>query len=262
MPRCFVIQPFDNGPYDKRYRDVLKPAIIDAGLEPYRVDEDAGTSVIIDDIEKGIQASDICLADITPDNPNIWYEVGYARANGKAVVLICAESRPTEFPFDVRHRTIVSYSLESASDFAKLHQDVTARLKALVEKAERLQTVESLSPVKDTEGLSSYEIAGLVAITENSLTPDAAVMPDNVKSDLERAGYTAMAISLSLKSLARKKMIAFDTESDAYGYSYQVCRITEGGVDWLIQHRDQFRMRREEAAQPAEPQVSDEDIPF
>jgi hypothetical protein len=41
MPRCFVIQPFDDGgPYDKRYKDVLLPAIKDADLEPYRIDED------------------------------------------------------------------------------------------------------------------------------------------------------------------------------------------------------------------------------
>jgi hypothetical protein len=38
MPRCFVIQPFDDGgPYDKRYKDVLFPAINDAGLEPSRL---------------------------------------------------------------------------------------------------------------------------------------------------------------------------------------------------------------------------------
>jgi hypothetical protein len=53
MPNCFVIQPFDKGgPYDKRYRDVLKPAIEDAELTPYRVDEDPGTTVLIEDIEK------------------------------------------------------------------------------------------------------------------------------------------------------------------------------------------------------------------
>ena len=27
MPTCFVIQPFDKGPFDKRYDDVLDPAI-------------------------------------------------------------------------------------------------------------------------------------------------------------------------------------------------------------------------------------------
>ena len=36
MPRCFMIQPFDGGQYDKRYEDVFEPAIRAAGLEPYR----------------------------------------------------------------------------------------------------------------------------------------------------------------------------------------------------------------------------------
>jgi nucleoside 2-deoxyribosyltransferase len=93
MPRCFVIQPFDDGgPYDKRYWDILAPAIKDADLEPYRVDEDRSVSVPIDDIEKNIEASEICLADITLDNANIWYEVGYAFANDKPVVMVCGNA--------------------------------------------------------------------------------------------------------------------------------------------------------------------------
>ena len=30
MERCFVIQPFDNDKFDKRFKDVYSPAIIDA----------------------------------------------------------------------------------------------------------------------------------------------------------------------------------------------------------------------------------------
>lgn len=40
MNRCFVIQPFDKGKFDKRFDDVLAPAIAAAGLEAYRVDRD------------------------------------------------------------------------------------------------------------------------------------------------------------------------------------------------------------------------------
>jgi hypothetical protein len=35
MKKCFVIQPFEKK-FDKRYEDVYKVAIIDAGYEPYR----------------------------------------------------------------------------------------------------------------------------------------------------------------------------------------------------------------------------------
>lgn len=120
MPRCFVIQSFDKGAYHKRYRDVLAPAIEQAGFEPYRVDEDPGSTVVIEDIEKGIRESAVCLADITLDNPNIWYEVGFALANGKPVVLICKDPRPSAFPFDIQHRQVIQYSVDSPRDFTDL----------------------------------------------------------------------------------------------------------------------------------------------
>jgi hypothetical protein len=155
MPTCFVIQPFDKGgSYDKRYRGVLVPAIIDAGLEPYRVDEDPTTTILIDDIEKGIREAEVCLADITTNNPNIWYEVGFALANGKAVVMICFDPRPEPFPFDIRHRHIIPYTLHSPSDFENLRSEIVTRLKAQAKKAEKLQTVAAMSEIQNTAGLS------------------------------------------------------------------------------------------------------------
>ena len=40
MNKCFVIQPFDNDKYDKRFVDIFKPAIEKSGLEAYRIDKD------------------------------------------------------------------------------------------------------------------------------------------------------------------------------------------------------------------------------
>jgi hypothetical protein len=249
MPQCFVIQPFDKGPYDKRYRDVLAPAIKGAGLDPYRVDEDPSTTIPIDDIEKGIRDSDICLADITTDNPNVWYEVGYALANGRPVVLICAEKRPTKPPFDIQHRQIIFYSQDSPSDFEKLGTEVTSRLEAQLQKAEAMQTLASISPVKGPEGLSSYEIAALISITENRLTPDSVVTPGEIERDMRKAGYTKVAMSLSLESLKRKQMIEFDSREDDFGNTYSVIKLCERGLDWLLENKDRFKL-------------STDDIPF
>ncbi|MFZ3591327.1 hypothetical protein ACOI1C_19380, partial [Bacillus sp. DJP31] len=102
---CFVMQPFDKGRFDKRYEEVFAPAIRSCDLEPYRVDRDPGVVIPIDDIEKGIRNSRICLAEITLDNPNVWFELGYAIACGKDVILVCSteRNRNNPFPFDVRH---------------------------------------------------------------------------------------------------------------------------------------------------------------
>lgn len=55
MGTCFVMQPFDGGTFDKRYEDIFAPAIIKAGLEPYRVDRDPESIIPIQDIENGIK---------------------------------------------------------------------------------------------------------------------------------------------------------------------------------------------------------------
>jgi len=264
MPRCFVIQPFDRGAFDKRYRDVLVPAIKDAELEPYRVDDDPNATVLIEDIEAGIRDSEICLADITNDNPNIWYEVGFAIANGRPVVLICADPRPTPPPFDIRHRQIILYSLDSPSDFKKLEREISVRLKAKIKKSEAMQTIASLSPVKSTEGLSSYEIAALVTIMENRLVPGTGVTPHDVQQDMRKAGYREIAISLSLESLLRKEMIEFDdSEPNDFGGTYTICRITQKGVEWLLENQSRFQLSVSDVPEPPPgSEITDEDIPF
>jgi hypothetical protein len=268
MQKCFVIQPFDNGgPYDKRYRDVLTPAITDAGLESYRVDEDPGTTIIIDDIENGIREAEVCLADITTNNPNIWYEVGFALANGKRTVLICLEPRPEPFPFDIRHRNIIKYTLHSSSDFDKLKKEVTTRLKAQAEKAEKLQTVAALSQIQNTEGLSAHEIAALVTILSERVSPDDGLSVYVLKDNMGRSGYTPIAVGLAVESLVRKELIErFDAIDHENRDSYPACRLTSKGMDWLLQNQDRFRMRKNEqrqelVARTAGP-ITDEDIPF
>jgi hypothetical protein len=58
---CFVIQPFDGSVFDKRYEDVLVPAISETGLDPYRVDRDPYVSIPIEDIQNGIKNADVVL---------------------------------------------------------------------------------------------------------------------------------------------------------------------------------------------------------
>jgi hypothetical protein len=72
MERCFVIQPFDRDVFDGRYKDTFKLAIEEAGFEPYRVDEDPGSSIPIDDIEKGIREAAVCFAEMETPVENVW----------------------------------------------------------------------------------------------------------------------------------------------------------------------------------------------
>jgi hypothetical protein len=145
MPSCFVIQPFDRGIFDTRYNDVFEPAIRAAGYTAYRVDHDPGASVPIDEIARQIEAADACFAEITCDNPNVWFELGYALALKKEVCMACSTEREGKFTFDVQHRLITTYAVRSTSDFEKAKQAITERLSAISKKSQTMRNLRSAS---------------------------------------------------------------------------------------------------------------------
>jgi hypothetical protein len=147
MGRCFVIQPFDSDKFDARYKETFKPAIEAAGFEPYRVDEDFSVLVPIDDIEKGIKAATVCFAEISMDNVNVWYEIGYANACSKPVVMVCEKKSRPKLPFDIQQRTVTYYDAETALGFERAKTDIVARLKGVTQRLEdERKTAANLSP--------------------------------------------------------------------------------------------------------------------
>jgi hypothetical protein len=61
---------------------------------------------IMDQVWLGIRGADVVVADITGNNPNVFYEIGLAHALGKEVILI---SQHTKAPFDIRPKRRVTY---------------------------------------------------------------------------------------------------------------------------------------------------------
>lgn len=97
-PKVFIVMQFGN-PYDDLYSSVIKPVCEQVGLQVERADEALGPGLIIRDVERAILEAQVIIADISPANPNVYYEVGYAHALRKPTVLIA--DLPTKLPFDV-----------------------------------------------------------------------------------------------------------------------------------------------------------------
>jgi hypothetical protein len=98
LPTLFVVMQFTDQ-FNELYEDVVKPVAGQAGLEVVRADEIEGPGLIISDIERQVLEAQIVLADITPKNPNVYWEVGYAHAKGKPTILVAEHG--TQLPFDV-----------------------------------------------------------------------------------------------------------------------------------------------------------------
>jgi len=82
-------------------------------------------------ILKGIDESDILIADISERNPNVYFELGYALGRDKEIVQIAKQG--TELPFDVKGRNTVFYR-NRKSDLAK---NLSVFLDSIIEIVEK-----------------------------------------------------------------------------------------------------------------------------
>ncbi len=239
---CFIMQPFDKGKFDKRFDDVIKPSVAKANIEPYRVDRDASVSVPISEIESGIKKSIVCLAEITTDNPNVWFELGYALALNKDVVLICSNERTTKYPFDVQHRNIISYDVDAPRDFGELGSKITARLKALLKKQSSMEAIHAVT--KDIQGLAPHEIATLTTLMTYRYNSYSSIEYYYLNNEMESAGFNSLATTLSIQSLINKKFIQEKPGRDADGDPVTFFGITEAGSEWLFANQDTLVLKK------------------
>ena len=97
----FVVMQFSD-PYQDLYSDVIRRVIeeSDYNLHSYHVGEVFGPGIILDDIVRGIIEAKIIIAEITPPNQNVFYELGYAHAFNKPTILLADKDK--QLPFDIR----------------------------------------------------------------------------------------------------------------------------------------------------------------
>ncbi|WP_429160940.1 hypothetical protein [Aeromonas veronii] len=111
--QCFVIMPissqngYEDGHFQLVYEDIIKPAIENARMIPFRADETKNTNLIQLDILKNVIESPIAICDMSAKNPNVFYELGMRQAFDLPTVLLRDEI--TDAPFDINGLRYVTY---------------------------------------------------------------------------------------------------------------------------------------------------------
>lgn len=102
-----VLQPFSaNSEY--AYRNVIKPSILAAGASPLRADQVPIHGAAISAIQQAISSADLILADVSVPEANLMYEIGYANALRKPLVLVAISG--TSVPFDLLETQTYTYA--------------------------------------------------------------------------------------------------------------------------------------------------------
>jgi len=113
---CYVSMAFGVKPdptsarpvdYDRVYRELILPAVQQAGLTSTRADDFAGT-LILKDIAKAVITADVMLADVSNGNANVMYELGIRHALCRGATVLLTSTR---LPFNIAQTHALKYDL-------------------------------------------------------------------------------------------------------------------------------------------------------
>lgn len=261
-PTCFVIQTFDGSKYDLRYKETIRPALIKANVEPQRADEILGLNPIIDKIQSSIEAASICIAEVSEDNPNVWFELGYALALNRPTIILCEKSIRAKLPFDIQHRPVIFYRTDSKSGYDELENNITKWIKNELSTTSRIKSITTLKPgSEDRTDLEEYEVATLSAAFAFWPTPDGGISQWQLSQKLKELNFSEIVLALAVSGLIEKGLLTekllIDREFD--NSEYKCYSVTKDGIKWIQSNKEILTIKEPKNIDHEE---FDEEIPF
>lgn len=173
---CFIITPIGStGSAIRRKTDgiieeVIEPILDELGYKivvSHRIDESGSvTNAII----RGVYESDLVIANLTGNNPNVMYEVALRHASAKPIIHIA--ENVTDLPFDINDQRTIEYTDDMAGA-CKLKDD----LKKQIQNIRYDEIVEN--PV--THALEKKNLVNIPETASKDLSDMLYQMLDNVK---------------------------------------------------------------------------------
>ena len=124
---AFVVMQFTS-PFNELYDEVIDPVCHSVGIKAYRASDIYRPGVILQDITQGLTESNLIITEITPENANVFYELGYAHALKKPVILLA--ERGTGLPFDISGYRVIFYD-DAIRGKSSLESDLRRHLSSI-----------------------------------------------------------------------------------------------------------------------------------
>ena len=205
-PFVFVLMPFGSS-FDDVYQFGIKAACQDAETYCERLDEQIFHENMLDRIYNQISKADIVIADMSGRNPNVFYEVGYAHALGKIVILLT--NNGDDIPFDLKHYPHLIYAREKLSSLKT----------ALFDKVNYFRKTRGAQK-KFQPNLKFY-------INHTELVNNAIIFSTYIETinELERRYYRVIKLDFSIQNISNSKVkppskIALYTDKALYKYTH------------------------------------------
>ena len=210
---------------------------------PYRVDENYNANKLkIEIIKEEIGNSSVCLAEITEDNPNVWYELGFADGHDIPVVLICDKAKRATLPFDVNQRDTYFYDTENQDDWSKLQKEITRRLKIAVDGTP-VKKINNPVPEITTDIKGKFKEAELFILNAlyYGVEEDSKLKFKRIiREQMKKSEFSSIDITDAFNKLKLEKMI--DDSYAVLGENFlDSCFLTTKGRKWCSENNTLLR---------------------
>ena len=243
QPTCFVVMPYGRRPvedceidFDVVFDQFICPAARMAGFEVVRSDREVASGVIMPRLFSSIYNADLVVADVTYQNPNVYYELGVRhalRAQGTLLIRrvggdlgVLRQSSPSpgavaDTAFDVKGVTIWSYSV--------VQDALQSGIEALRDQIKRVAgSIDTDSPAfLFLDGLR-VSVGSPRALARDDRTYE--ILNDSGAPIARYVGYR----SGDLKELRDERAVDFWTNSE--NVLMQMARISERSVSATIRY--------------------------
>ncbi|MGE5398643.1 MAG: TRAFs-binding domain-containing protein [Chitinophagales bacterium] len=190
-PLCFVLMPFGKKPdatgviidFDAVYKELISPAVKEAGLESIRADEEMAGGIIQKPMFERLILCPFAVADLTTANANIFYELGVRHAARPWNTVAVFYSGGARLPFDIADLRPLPYKLTSTGTPADIANDKAALVERLIAAREAAEG----KPSSDSPILQLLDGSPNITSDKTDVFREQIRYSPEIKSRLEEA---------------------------------------------------------------------------
>jgi hypothetical protein len=150
--QVFVIMPLT-----QRFEDIYQAVVKEVcnketfGLEAHNAAETYEPGPIMPSVYRDIIESEFVIAEITSSNPNVFYELGFAHAINKPVIMIADRQQVPTVPFDISSHRILFYE-NSIAGKDRFEEGLRRYISEILEKRSLPQLPLGSTPTEEKIG--------------------------------------------------------------------------------------------------------------
>ena len=129
-PLCYVIVP-GHATIDT-YNDIITPVLVRSGIQPTSFDELISPISVLSALMDVIRDARLVIADITGNDPDVFFQLGIVEAMGKPIILLCQQDPNSNAmlgspPLGLKDRKIIAYRADDKEHLQQILQQVVIR---------------------------------------------------------------------------------------------------------------------------------------